>query len=401
MPGSARCSSTHCRPTPAARSASWTTTTGARPRPARPTRRSGICSVGRCSTSASPGMKQAMQNATPQDVERIRQMLDDLNALLENHAAGQDTQEQFARVHARKHGEFFPENPQNTDELIDLLAAAVGRGPADAQLDDRPSSGRSSMELSQQAFGDPRLAQALAQLDAAAAGAAARGGLDVPRAASAATTRWAWARPPGRWRSWAGWTRWPSSSPSPTPVRGWRTSTSTSWRRRSASRPGSTPARWRSWSASCARQGLFERAPDGSLRLSPKALRRLGESALRDVVDRIGGRRGERETRRSGAAGEPSGATRPWAFGDTESWDVPRTLTERRSCAAPPETPARLDVTDVEIVETEQRDPRGGSAVRRHVVVDGAGRTLGADEAHGTGAAPADLHPVPRRRPRS
>ena len=58
----------------------------------------------------------------------------------------------------------------------------------------------------------------------------------------------------------------------------------------------------------------------------PKALRRLGESALRDVVDRIGGRRGERETRRSGAAGEPTGASRPWAFGDTEPWNVPRTL---------------------------------------------------------------------------
>ena len=35
------------------------------------------------------------------------------------------------------------------------------------------------------------------------------------------------------------------------------------------------------------RQGLFERMPDGSLRLSPKALRRLGESALRDVVDQL------------------------------------------------------------------------------------------------------------------
>ena len=100
-PGSARCSSTRCRPTPAARSASWTPTTGARPRPARPTRRSATCSAGRCSTSASPGMKQAMQNVTPQDVERIRQMLDDLNSLLANHAAGQDTQEQFQRVHAR------------------------------------------------------------------------------------------------------------------------------------------------------------------------------------------------------------------------------------------------------------------------------------------------------------
>ena len=109
-------------------------------------------------------------------------------------------------------------------------------------------------------------------------------------------------------------------------------------------------------------------------------------------------RRGERETRRSGAAGEPTGATRPWAFGDTEAWNVPRTLINaalRRAAG----DPRRLDVTDVEIVETEQRTPRRRGAVRRHLVVDGAGRALGADEAHGARAAPADLHPVPRRRP--
>src|SRR6185312_4635610 len=102
------------------------------------------------------------------------------------------------------------------------------------------------------------------------------------------------------------------------------------------------------------RQGLFERMPDGSLRLSPKALRRLGEAALSDVVDQIGGRRGERDTRRAGAAGEPSGATRPWAFGDTEPWHVPRTLTNAALRRAAGDTRG-LDVTDVEIVETEQR----------------------------------------------
>ena len=67
------------------------------------------------------GMKQAMQNATPEDVERIRQMLDDLNELLADHAAGQDTTAQFDQFMAQ-HGEFFPENPRNTEELIDLLA---------------------------------------------------------------------------------------------------------------------------------------------------------------------------------------------------------------------------------------------------------------------------------------
>ncbi len=72
------------------------------------------------------GMKQAMENATPQDVEGIREMLDDLNSLLQNHADGQDTTEQFSEF-MDSHGEFFPENPENTDELADLLAARALR----------------------------------------------------------------------------------------------------------------------------------------------------------------------------------------------------------------------------------------------------------------------------------
>ncbi len=54
--------------------------------PARSTSRSGICSAGRCSTSASPGMKEALQNATDEDRQAVNKMLDDLNDLLEKHA---------------------------------------------------------------------------------------------------------------------------------------------------------------------------------------------------------------------------------------------------------------------------------------------------------------------------
>src|SRR5206468_10418922 len=42
-------------------------------------------------------------------------------------------------------------------------------------------------------------------------------------------------------------------------------------------------------------QGLFERAPDGTLRLTPKALRRLGETALSDIVHSLRGKTGERQ----------------------------------------------------------------------------------------------------------
>ena len=85
------------------------------------------------------GMKEAMEGATDEDRAAINEMLGDLNDLMEKHARGEDTDEDFAEF-MDKHGDFFPEDPQNIDELMDALAAALGRRAADAQLDDRPSS---------------------------------------------------------------------------------------------------------------------------------------------------------------------------------------------------------------------------------------------------------------------
>ncbi len=56
-------------------------------------------------------------------------------------------------------------------------------------------------------------------------------------------------------------------------------------------------------------------------------MRQLGKALLRDVAKRMSGRQGQRDLRHAGAAGERSGATREWAFGDTEPWDVTRTVT--------------------------------------------------------------------------
>jgi uncharacterized protein with von Willebrand factor type A (vWA) domain len=297
------------------------------------------------------GMKQAMENATPEDVESIREMLDDLNDLLANHAAGQDTTEQFQQF-MQQHGEFFPENPQNTEELVDLLAqrAAAAQRMLNSMT---PEQRAELMELSQQAFGDPRLAQALAQLDAQLQGL--RPGED-----------------------WDGQGRFRGDNPmgmgEATRAMEQLGQLDALAEQLSQSYPGArmedidldalgehlgdearVDARaLAELERELQRQGLFERAPDGSLQLSPKALRRLGESALRDVVDKIGARRGERETHRSGASSEATGATRPWAFGDTEAWNVPKTLLNAQLRQAAGDS-RKLDVTDVEIVETEQR----------------------------------------------
>jgi uncharacterized protein with von Willebrand factor type A (vWA) domain len=70
----------------------------------------------------------------------------------------------------------------------------------------------------------------------------------------------------------------------------------------------------------------------------------------------MSGRPGARDLRRAGAAGERSGATREWQFGDTEPWDVTRTMLNAHTrTAAEGGGPVRLSVGDVEVHETEAR----------------------------------------------
>ena len=71
------------------------------------------------------GLRDALQGADPATdpaaAATLQDMLTDLNELLGKHARGEDTTDAFAEFMAQ-HGEFFPEQPQNVDELVDPLA---------------------------------------------------------------------------------------------------------------------------------------------------------------------------------------------------------------------------------------------------------------------------------------
>jgi uncharacterized protein with von Willebrand factor type A (vWA) domain len=102
------------------------------------------------------------------------------------------------------------------------------------------------------------------------------------------------------------------------------------------------------------RQGWVTRTGEG-LTLSPKALRRLGNTALKSVFESLSSRgRGEHDVRDAGAAGEVTGAARPWEYGDEQPLDVVRTVSRavQRSGAG---VPVKLTVDDFEVVETERR----------------------------------------------
>jgi uncharacterized protein with von Willebrand factor type A (vWA) domain len=97
----------------------------------------------------------------------------------------------------------------------------------------------------------------------------------------------------------------------------------------------------------------------GKLELTPKAVRRLGETALRRVFSSLdGGRRGDHDQHDAGSAGELTGSSRPWRFGDEQPIDVVRTLVNgvrSGGVTLGDRVGVRLSVDDFEVAETERR----------------------------------------------
>ncbi|NKQ52580.1 VWA domain-containing protein [Amycolatopsis sp. K13G38] len=300
------------------------------------------------------GMKQALQGTTLEDVERVNQMLSDLNALLDAHARGlDDVDERFAEF-MRRHGEFFLENPQNVDELIDALAARAAA--AQRMMNSMSEEQRNElMSLAQQAFGDPRLAQQLSNLDAQLR--SLRPGEDWTSSA-----RFRGQDPLGlgegaqAMQDLAELDALAEQLAQSYPGARLEDIDVEALERQLGKDSGVDARRLAELERELRRQGLFERAPDGSLRLSPKALRRLGQTALADVVHALRGKTGQREQESAGAAGEPTGASRPWRFGDMQPWDTSRTVRNAvLRTASVGGGRVALDVSDVEVVETEHR----------------------------------------------
>ncbi len=302
------------------------------------------------------GMKEALENATDEDRAAVNEMLSDLNDLLEKHQRGEDTQQDFDDFMA-EHGDFFPENPQNVDELLDSLAqrAAAAQRMLNSMS---PEQRQQLMELSQQAFGSPALMEQLARMDA---------NLQSLR--------------PGE--DWGGSEQFEGGEglglgdgtgvlQDLAELDQLADQLSQSYdgarlddvdldalARQLGDRAAVDAGTLQRLEQALRDSGYLHRGSDGQYRLSPQAMRQLGKALLRDVAQRMSGRQGQRELRTAGAAGDLSGATREWQYGDTEPWDVTRSIGNavRRTVSegGDPRGGIRLEIGDVEVQETEAR----------------------------------------------
>lgn len=301
------------------------------------------------------GMKQALSGGDPEAMQQVRDMLADLNQLLADHARDADTPEQFADF-MDKHGQFFPENPRDIDDLIDSLA----RRQQAAERMMRSLSPQQRAELSDlmsQALGDTDLASQLAQLQDNLAALRPGSGRQQPANidgdqplgygdAVGAVADLADLEALERQLS----QDYPGASLDDVDVEALERQVS--------------PAAVRDFQAlrdleaELERQGYLNRDSDG-ITLTPKALRRLGETALKHIFSALDAHgRGDHDDQRVGAADERTGAFLPWRPGDERPIDAIRTVQNavlRRAGEGGASDRPNLVVDDFVVAETERR----------------------------------------------
>jgi uncharacterized protein with von Willebrand factor type A (vWA) domain len=301
------------------------------------------------------GLRDAMQSATPADLARVREMMHALNEMLDADARGQHTQEQFDEF-MREYGSFFPDNPRNLEELVDSLArrAAAAQRLLDSLAPDQRAELAGLME---QALRDAGLADEMARLQGSLRaarpdlgwGGSERMTGDQPLGYSDAT---------GALAELADLDELTELSLQDYPGASLADIDEEMVERALGRSAADQLAALRRIERELSDQGYLQRTSQG-LQLTPRAMRRLGATALRRVFAQLDSRgRGGHDVRDAGAAGEITGASREWQFGDEQPFDVVRTV---RNAVLRTATDVRGDsrihvrAEDFEVVETERR----------------------------------------------
>jgi uncharacterized protein with von Willebrand factor type A (vWA) domain len=292
-----------------------------------------------------------LKDLSPEQIQRMKDMLAELNAMIEARERGQHSQEQFDEF-MKRYGDFFPENPRTLDQLLEALArrmAALSRLMASLPPDRR----RELEELAQQVMGDLDLAFEADRLASHLAGLFPQMPWDEPALAGGeeAMPLEATVGALERLHDFEDLER---------SMRGDYAGASVddvdeeALRRTLGEEAVADLRRLKEVERALEQAGLIARNR-GRVEVTPRGARKLGERALARVFERLRrDREGTHDAREPGGLAEPTGATRPWRFGDSGQVAVQRTVFNAVLREGPSRT-VRIVPDDFELVEAETR----------------------------------------------
>ena len=294
-------------------------------------------------------LAQGMQNMSPEAMQRFKDMLSELNGMIEARARGEEPDfDGFMR----RYGDLFPEGPRSLDELLEQMAhrmAAMSRLLASLSPEQRAELQALAEEMMQDldlAFEVDRLAGSLGELfpqmpwdEPALAG----GDDAVPMQATVDALE-----------------RMSDYEDLDRAIRADYAGASLDdvdedrLRRTLGEDAVRDLRRLKEVERALERAGLVTRS-GGRLEVTPRGARKLGERALVQLFEQLKrDREGTHEARQAGGLAEPTGATRPWTFGDSGPIAVQRTVFNAVVRDGPSSHP-RIDPRDFELVESETR----------------------------------------------
>jgi uncharacterized protein with von Willebrand factor type A (vWA) domain len=294
-------------------------------------------------------MAEGMRNLSPEQIQRFKDMLAELNQMIERRDRGED--DGFDGF-MQRYGDMFPDNPRTLDELLENMArrmAALSRLLASLSAEQRAEL----QALAEQVMADMDLAFEVDRLGANLASmfpdmpwgdpALAAGDEAMPLSATVDAME--------RLHDFEDLDR---------SMRGEYAGASLEDVDEEALRRtlGETAARdlrrLKQIERTLEQAGLVSRR-EGRLEVTPKGARKLGERALVRVFERLRrDREGTHDAREVGGLAEPTGSTRPWTFGDTGQIAVQRTVFNA-VVRAGPGADVHLLPDDFELVDAEQR----------------------------------------------
>jgi uncharacterized protein with von Willebrand factor type A (vWA) domain len=303
------------------------------------------------------GMKQTLENPDPAALQRVKDMLAHLRGMLDADSRGEHTQQDFERF-MEQYGDMFGDNPRDLEELVDSLVRRMMA--AERLLASLSDEQREELaNLMAQAMEDAGLAAEMAALsDALRArrpelGRPQRGvrmSGDEPLGLGDATSAVA---------DLADLAELESALSQDYAGASLDDIDEEAVRRAFGRQAVDDIEALRRIERELQRQGYLTKN-GGNLELTPKAVRRLGDTALRRVFAGLenGQRSGDHDRRDAGQAGDMTGATREWEFGDEQPIDVPGTVRNallRSAADGGHDGTVRLSARDFQVAETERR----------------------------------------------